>query len=85
MIALLKLTNLTESMMQWCIYLMLHSISRVAWQNEGGNIEVALWGKNLLDEENASNPGGFVADVLGAAHTAIDDPLTYGVDLRYMF
>jgi iron complex outermembrane receptor protein len=59
--------------------------ARVAWQNEGGNIEVALWGKNLLDEENASNPGGFVADVLGAAHTAIDDPLTYGVDLRYMF
>ena len=59
--------------------------ARMAWENDDGSIEVALWGKNLLDEEYAGNPGGFVADELGAAYTSIEDPLTYGVDLRYSF
>lgn len=59
--------------------------ARMAWENDDGSIEVALWGKNLLDEEYAANPGGFVADDLGAAYTSIEDPLTYGVDLRYSF
>ncbi len=59
--------------------------ARIAWQNDGDDIEIALWGNNLLDEETATNPGGFVADVLGAAHTSIDEPLTWGVDLRYSF
>lgn len=59
--------------------------ARIAWESEDGAFEVALWGKNLLDEEYASNPGGFVADALGAAYTGLDDPLTYGIDLRYAF
>jgi len=60
--------------------------ARVSWQNDNENIEVALWGRNLLDNEYAENPGGFVADTLGAAHTKfLEDPITYGVDLRYSF
>ena len=59
--------------------------ARIAWESEDASIEIALWGRNLLDEEYAGNPGGFVADELGAAHTSIEDPLTYGVDLRYAF
>ncbi|MFT5711394.1 MAG: iron complex outermembrane receptor protein [Halioglobus sp.] len=59
--------------------------ARLAWESDDASIEVALWGKNLLDEEYAGNPGGFVADELGAAYTSIEDPLTYGVDLRYAF
>ncbi|GAB5450396.1 MAG: TonB-dependent receptor [Halioglobus sp.] len=59
--------------------------ARIAWSNENDTIEVALWGKNLLDKERASNPGGFVADTLGAYKTTIEDPMTYGVDLRYSF
>jgi iron complex outermembrane receptor protein len=59
--------------------------ARISWQNDADTIEVALWGKNLLDEETASNPGGYVADTLGASHTNIDDPMTYGLDLRYSF
>ncbi|MFK8050230.1 MAG: TonB-dependent receptor [Halioglobus sp.] len=60
--------------------------ARVSWQNDDENIEVALWGRNLLDNEYAENPGGFVADTLGAAHTKfLEDPITYGVDLRYSF
>ncbi|QFU75430.1 TonB-dependent receptor [Halioglobus maricola] len=59
--------------------------ARVAWTNENDNIEVALWGDNLLDEEYASNPGGLAADTLGATHTSIRDTITYGIDLRYAF
>ncbi|MEP4147574.1 MAG: TonB-dependent receptor [Halioglobus sp.] len=61
--------------------------ARIAWSNEEDNIEIALWGNNLLDEEYASNPGGFVAgdDALGAYLTTPEDTLTWGVDLRYSF
>ena len=59
--------------------------ARIAWQNDSDSIEVALWGKNLLDKEIAENPDGFVADALGAYRTSIEDPLTWGVDLRYSF
>ncbi len=61
--------------------------ARLAWTNSDENIEVALWGNNLLDKEYASNPGGFVAgdDALGAFLTTPEDELTWGVDLRYSF
>lgn len=59
--------------------------ARLAWSNDADTIEIALWGNNLLDEERASNPGGFAADELGAYHTNIDDVLTWGLDLRYAF
>ncbi len=59
--------------------------ARVSWKNETETVELALWGQNLLNEKHASNPGGFVADTFGAAHTTTDDLLTWGVDLRYNF
>ena len=59
--------------------------ARIAWQDDSDTFEVALWGKNLLDKELADNPDGFVADALGAYRTSIEDPLTWGVDLRYSF
>ncbi len=59
--------------------------ARIAWKNSDSSWELALWGNNLLDNEYASNPGGFVADTLGAAHTSIDDPLTWGIDVKYSF
>jgi iron complex outermembrane receptor protein len=59
--------------------------ARISWQNDNDTIELALWGNNLLDEERASNPGGFAAEELGGVWTTIDDPRTYGVDLRYAY
>jgi iron complex outermembrane receptor protein len=59
--------------------------ARIAWSNEEENIEIAIWSNNIFDEEYAGNPGGFVADALGAYKTGIDDTRTYGVDLRYSF
>ena len=59
--------------------------ARIAWTTDDDNIEVALWGKNLLDKEIADNPDGLAADTLGFYRTSIGDPLTWGVDLRYSF
>lgn len=59
--------------------------ARIAWTNNAESFEVGIWGDNLLDRENADNPGGFVAQDLGAYKTGIQDPRTYGVDFRYMF
>ena len=44
-----------------------------------------LWGRNLLDRQNAENPGGLVAADLGAYKTNVQDERTYGIDLRYNF
>lgn len=59
--------------------------ARVAWSDDSDTWEVALWGKNLTDQELASNPGGFAARELGVTHTNIDDPRTYGIEVRYAF
>ncbi|MCH9690574.1 MAG: TonB-dependent receptor [Gammaproteobacteria bacterium] len=59
--------------------------ARLAWSNPSDNFEMALWGKNLLNEEHANNPGGFAADYLDVYHTIPEDTLTWGVDLRYAF
>ena len=59
--------------------------SRIAWSNDNDSIEIAIWGRNLLDEQVAENPGGYVADELGAYKTNVQDERTYGVDLRYNF
>lgn len=59
--------------------------TRIAWQNEANNLELALWGENLLDEQVARNPDGFAADNLGVYRTFINDPRTYGVEARYFF
>jgi iron complex outermembrane receptor protein len=59
--------------------------ARIAWTNDADNIEVAIWGRNLQDNKIADNPGGLAAANLGVYRTSIEDPLTYGVDLRYSF
>jgi hypothetical protein len=52
------------------------SVSAFTAQEKSDTFEVALWGKNLLDKEIAENPGGLVADAIGAYRTCIEDPLT---------
>jgi len=59
--------------------------ARLAWTDESDTFEVAVWGKNLLDEKNADNPEGLAAAVLGAYHTRPEDTLTWGIDLQYRF
>ncbi len=59
--------------------------ARIAWTNDADNFEIAIWGKNLQDNEIADNPGGLAAANLGVYRTSIEDPLTYGIDMRYSF
>ncbi|MEZ5572691.1 MAG: TonB-dependent receptor [Halioglobus sp.] len=59
--------------------------ARIAWSNDADNFEIAIWGRNLQDNEIADNPGGLAAANLGVYRTSIEDPLTYGIDMRYSF
>ncbi len=59
--------------------------ARLAWTTPGGRYEFALWGKNLLDNERVSQPGGLTGGELGTYHVGIVAPMTYGVDLRFVF
>ncbi|SHF21078.1 TonB-dependent Receptor Plug Domain [Microbulbifer donghaiensis] len=58
---------------------------RIAWQSGGGNYELALWGRNLLDNERAAIPSGRTLDVFGTPYTSISEPRSYGAEVRYNF
>ena len=47
----------------------------------GGRLEMSVWGRNLLDEDEPS----FIADVGTVVGGIYMQPRTYGVDLRYRF
>jgi iron complex outermembrane receptor protein len=58
---------------------------RIAWTTPGGGYEFALWGKNLLGNDRVSQPGGLTGGELGTYHVGVVAPLTYGVDLKFVF
>ena len=62
-------------------YLLLNA--RIALASEDARWEVALWGKNLTDEEYVA----YLNDLngLGFVLTTVGDPLTYGIALSYNF
>jgi iron complex outermembrane receptor protein len=57
--------------------------ARVAYEAAGDKWMVALWGKNLTDEEYFT--GGFDIVGLGIAAAYMNVPRTYGLDFRYRF
>ncbi|WP_372864311.1 TonB-dependent receptor [Spongiibacter sp.] len=59
--------------------------ARLSFTTQSGAYEFALWGKNLLNNERISQPGGLTGDVLGTYHVGIVDPLSYGVDFKAFF
>ena len=59
--------------------------SRISWLSGNGNYELALWGRNLLDNERAGIPSGRTLDVFGTPYTSISEPRTYGAEVRYNF
>tara|TARA_B100000446_G_scaffold90034_1_gene84740 strand:+ start:32059 stop:34593 length:2535 start_codon:yes stop_codon:yes gene_type:complete len=59
--------------------------ARVAWHSEDEQYMVALWGKNLLDNQYSDIPGGLTASTFGTAHSLVSAPLTWGIDARYNF
>lgn len=59
--------------------------ARIAWTSDDEHYMLALWGKNLLDNQYTGIPGGLAASDLGAAHTTVSAPLTWGIDARFNF
>ncbi|WP_159269876.1 TonB-dependent receptor [Zhongshania aliphaticivorans] len=59
--------------------------ARVAWVTPSGAYEMAVWGKNLLNNDRVSQPGGLTGTDVGTYHVGIVDPLTYGVDFKLVF
>jgi len=57
--------------------------ARITYEAAGGKWMVALWGKNLSDEEYFT--GGFDIAGLGIATAYMNVPRTYGVEFRYRF
>ncbi|GMG87500.1 TonB-dependent receptor [Biformimicrobium ophioploci] len=59
--------------------------ARLSWASTEGQYELALWGKNLLENEVTGSVSGRTLDVFGTGYLGISAPRTYGVDLRYNF
>lgn len=59
--------------------------ARFSWTSEDDDIEIGLWGKNLLDKRYMMSIGGYAADVLGVPHGRINRGLEAGVDFKYAF
>lgn len=59
--------------------------ARVAWVSDDYRYEAGLWGKNLLDNQYVSLPGGLASAFFGTVHAQVNQPLTWGVDFKYSF
>ncbi|WGL15714.1 TonB-dependent receptor [Microbulbifer bruguierae] len=58
---------------------------RLVWMNGGGQYELALWGRNLLDNERTGVPSGRSMAYFGTPYTAVSEPRTFGAEVRYNF
>ncbi len=59
--------------------------ARVAWMSDDDNWTVALWGKNLLDNEVVSGVNDITTGTFGTTHVTIYPPQTYGVEVGVSF
>lgn len=59
--------------------------ARILFVPGNGRMEFAIWGKNLLDDDTISRPGGLTGDLLGTYHVGVQDPTTYGIDAKLIF
>ncbi len=59
--------------------------ARISWISDSEQIEIGLWGKNLLDNRYTGFPGGRTKDILGTGFTSVTKGLEAGVDFKYSF
>ena len=59
--------------------------ARFAWFSSDEAWTVALWGKNLLDDEVTSKINDISTASFGTPFVSVDPPLTWGVELGYRF
>ena len=58
---------------------------RIAWTNPDNTWEVALWGRNLTDEERIGGISQTTVAVFGTPILRIQDPQTWGIEAIYSF
>ncbi|MCP4272247.1 MAG: TonB-dependent receptor [Gammaproteobacteria bacterium] len=58
---------------------------RVSWINDEDNLEIGIWGNNLLDNQSVGSPGGRTKEILGTGFTSVNRGLEAGVDIRFSF
>ncbi len=58
---------------------------RIAWSNPSDTWEVALWGRNLTDQERIGGISQTTVAVFGTPIIRIQDPRTWGIDAIYRF
>ncbi len=59
--------------------------ARAVWTNDDDNIELALWGKNLLDNDYVGGVGTLTQSTLGTPFVSREAPRTFGLDAKYRF
>ena len=59
--------------------------ARIAWFSSDEAWTVALWGKNLLDDEVTSEIDDISTASFGTPFVSVDPPLTWGMELGYRF
>ncbi|TKB45189.1 TonB-dependent receptor [Thalassotalea mangrovi] len=60
--------------------------ARISWASDDDNWELAVWGKNLLDNRYVEGSlGGRTAGVLGTPYVTINRGLEAGVEVKYGF
>lgn len=60
--------------------------ARISWASEDEDWELAIWGKNLLDNRYVEGSlGGRTADVLGTPYVTVNRGLEAGVEVKYGF
>ncbi len=57
--------------------------ARVAWTNSEASWEIALWGRNLLDEKSLNGISQITAASFGTPYARIADPRTYGIEALF--
>ena len=57
--------------------------ARLSWFND--NLELAVWGSNLLDERYVSGGGGLTVGVLGTPLVAVNRGIETGIEVIYRF
>lgn len=59
--------------------------TRLSWANDDDNVEIGLWGKNLLDRRHMLSVGGLATSVLGTPVGRVNRGREVGLDFKYSF
>ena len=59
--------------------------ARLAWTDDSGHYQVALWGRNLLDNDYINGVRNISTESFGTRFVSIREPLSWGMDFRYQY